>query len=166
MEAGNEINTAHPTLGSLCCRMCLCLTVLSSGHISSRGRGWILLAVLCRGGALLSPDWGGERQPRLRARRRTRGVRDEGTDSPNVTWQGCAAQFFYSSLSCAKSAANWALLFCVCVCSISGIHFVEHTCSMLCSPSSLSAGKIPVTSRDSNADLFCLYLCFSPHTPA
>lgn len=105
MEAGNEINTAHPALPLGCSRMCLCPELWA--HIWHRQwdeQCWQHFAeeLLCS----LLP--GEERQPR------TRGVRDEGTDSPNVTWQGCAA--LYSSLSCAKSAANWALLFCVCMC--------------------------------------------------
>lgn len=110
MEAGNEINTAHLALPLGCSRMCLCAELWAHvWHRQGDEQCWQHFAeeLLCS----LLP--GEERQPW------TRGVRDEGTDSPNVTWQGCAA--LYSSLSCAKSAANWALLFCVCVCSLSGI---------------------------------------------
>lgn len=94
--------------------MCLSLAVLSSGHITSTGRGMnpagSTLQRRCFALSLLAAEEG---QPGLRVRCRTRGMRDEDTNSPNVTWQGCADQSIYSSLSCAKSAANWALLFCV-----------------------------------------------------
>lgn len=149
------------TLHYICCRMCLCLAVLSSGHTSSTGRGMNPAgSTLQRGCFALS--W-------LRRRSSQSCVRDAGL----VAWEtGTLIHLMWLGKAVQPSSfiLPWAVLnqlqtgHCsfVCLCSLSGMHVFRALQSQL----AFSAGKIPVTSRDSNADLFCLCLCFSPRAPA